>query len=342
MQKHQGFKGLMVGLAVLGLGVTVTDAFGQGRGGGGGTPSCSNWNLVCPDVWDPVICDDGQVYSNQCYADRACATGCEPYGGGGIVVASTGGRDFRLCSNWDIYCLDVWDPVECDDGNVYSNQCYADRACATGCEPLGGVIASEPIGGGPIGGTITVCENWNIYCLDVWDPVVCDDGQVYSNQCYADRACATGCEPLGGVIASIGLGGGTITTCNNWNIYCLDVWDPVVCDDGQVYSNQCYADRACATGCEPQGGVIMGGPIGGGNWSPCGNGNIYCLDVWDPVVCDDGQVYSNQCYADRACATGCEPLGGVIMSEPDGSRKVEVKGRSARTSTDDVRTGGTR
>lgn len=37
---------------------------------------------------------------------------------------------------------------------------------------------------------------------------------------------------------------------------------------------------------------------------------IYCLDVWDPVVCDDGKVYSNQCYADRACATGCEPTGG--------------------------------
>ena len=37
---------------------------------------------------------------------------------------------------------------------------------------------------------------------------------------------------------------------------------------------------------------------------------IFCLDVWDPVVCDDGKVYSNQCYADRACATGCEPTGG--------------------------------
>ena len=38
---------------------------------------------------------------------------------------------------------------------------------------------------------------------------------------------------------------------------------------------------------------------------PCPNQNIYCLDVWDPVTCDNGVTYSNQCYADRACATGC-------------------------------------
>ena len=37
------------------------------------------------------------------------------------------------CPNWDLICLDVWDPVTCDDGVTYSNQCYADRACATGC-----------------------------------------------------------------------------------------------------------------------------------------------------------------------------------------------------------------
>ena len=43
---------------------------------------------------------------------------------------------------------------------------------------------------------------------------------------------------------------------------------------------------------------------------PCPNKNIFCLDVYDPVVCDDGKTYSNQCYADRACATGCESTGG--------------------------------
>lgn len=34
----------------------------------------------CPDVYDPVICSNGQVYGNSCYAGRAGATGCVPYG----------------------------------------------------------------------------------------------------------------------------------------------------------------------------------------------------------------------------------------------------------------------
>lgn len=41
---------------------------------------------------------------------------------------------------------------------------------------------------------------------------------------------------------------------------------------------------------------------------PCGP--RYCLDVWRPVICSNGQVYSNDCYAARACATGCVPYGG--------------------------------
>ncbi len=39
---------------------------------------------------------------------------------------------------------------------------------------------------------------------------------------------------------------------------------------------------------------------------PCGP--QYCLDVWDPVICSNGVVYSNACYAARACATGCGPV----------------------------------
>ena len=41
---------------------------------------------------------------------------------------------------------------------------------------------------------------------------------------------------------------------------------------------------------------------------PCGP--MYCLDVWNPVICSNGVVYSNSCYAARACATGCVPYGG--------------------------------
>jgi hypothetical protein len=39
------------------------------------------------------------------------------------------------------------------------------------------------------------------------------------------------------------------------------------------------------------------------------NPNTQCLDVYKPVICSNGQVYSNSCYAAKACATGCVPYG---------------------------------
>ena len=41
----------------------------------------------------------------------------------------------------------------------------------------------------------------------------------------------------------------------------------------------------------------------------CGQG-YECLDVWKPVICPNGQVYSNSCYASKACQTNCVPYGG--------------------------------
>jgi len=32
---------------------------------------------LCPDVYDPVTCSNGQTYSNACYASLAGATGCQ-------------------------------------------------------------------------------------------------------------------------------------------------------------------------------------------------------------------------------------------------------------------------
>ncbi|MCC6675580.1 MAG: hypothetical protein IT436_00425 [Phycisphaerales bacterium] len=34
---------------------------------------------VCPMIYAPVKCDNGKVYMNQCYADRAHAKNCVPY-----------------------------------------------------------------------------------------------------------------------------------------------------------------------------------------------------------------------------------------------------------------------
>ena len=37
-------------------------------------------NAICPLIYAPVICNDGVTYSNQCFADAACAKGCRPAG----------------------------------------------------------------------------------------------------------------------------------------------------------------------------------------------------------------------------------------------------------------------
>jgi len=43
-------------------------------------PKCKpDPHAICPEIYSPVICSNGQVYSNQCFADAACATGCVPY-----------------------------------------------------------------------------------------------------------------------------------------------------------------------------------------------------------------------------------------------------------------------
>ncbi|MCC6678189.1 MAG: hypothetical protein IT436_13695 [Phycisphaerales bacterium] len=64
-------------IAVVGFAAT-SYAKPPGGGGGGGGKGCGP--DACLDVWQPVICSDGQIYSNYCYAAKACATGCVPYG----------------------------------------------------------------------------------------------------------------------------------------------------------------------------------------------------------------------------------------------------------------------
>ncbi|HEV8337979.1 MAG TPA: hypothetical protein VGR67_16330 [Candidatus Polarisedimenticolia bacterium] len=35
---------------------------------------------ICPQIYAPVICDNGKVYPNQCVADQHHAKHCVPYG----------------------------------------------------------------------------------------------------------------------------------------------------------------------------------------------------------------------------------------------------------------------
>ncbi len=83
MKRHIGLALKMFVFAAFAAAVAIgTKVEAKGKPGGGG--KCPR-NIACPMVWDPVICDDGNVYSNSCVAYAACATGCESTGEGGPV-----------------------------------------------------------------------------------------------------------------------------------------------------------------------------------------------------------------------------------------------------------------
>lgn len=42
-------------------------------------PKCPREGILCTLQYDPVICSNGQVYSNACFAYVDCAEGCVPY-----------------------------------------------------------------------------------------------------------------------------------------------------------------------------------------------------------------------------------------------------------------------
>ena len=60
-------------LVVVAAAITAISSYSNAVGGGGGP-------LVCPDIYAPVICDNGRIYPNQCWADHHHAHNCVPYG----------------------------------------------------------------------------------------------------------------------------------------------------------------------------------------------------------------------------------------------------------------------
>lgn len=73
--KHARILSLAVlAVSVLGVAGLATTSLAARPGGGGGGPK------LCPDVYAPVLCPNGKVYPNSCYASRAGQTNCVPYG----------------------------------------------------------------------------------------------------------------------------------------------------------------------------------------------------------------------------------------------------------------------
>jgi hypothetical protein len=107
----------------------------------------------------------------------------------------------------------------------------------------------------------------NCPCSSEFDPVICQDGKVYANPCFAE--CAGGPGP-----------------CSAFGV-CSNIFNPVTCN-GVTYANACQARLAGCTG--PFTDLCP------------------CPLIYAPVRCSDGTIYINACVAQCQGATGCTPL----------------------------------
>lgn len=206
----------------------------------GGT--CSQQNCCpqpLPDIacfydYNPVKCPDECVYSNACQATAAGQAGCCPTPDEGI------------------FCPAEYAPTTCADGCEYDNDCLAMAAgqdmkkcgvvgpkCGTNTCEVGEVCCNENCGiCSPPGGFCSqeyCCPKprEDIICYGKYAPVVCADGCEYDNDCLAQAAGQTSCNP-------------SSSSCPEpvYYIDCGDGYNPVTCSGGCEYDNACLARAA--------------------------------------------------------------------------------------------------
>ena len=191
----------VVGLALL-LGLTtllvVTPAFAKKPPP---PPPPPPKDCLCPDVYAPVICSNGIVYSNACRAGCAGATNCVPFGDTTPTAANEGSSEGITAPE----STTAPDGATAPDGPTAPDTAVAEEVAVDGstvdeksCGSESGVDSYSSAMGDQ-SPAATSSARGGCICPSIVAPVKCDNGVTYINQCRANCAHARNCVPTGDI-----------------------------------------------------------------------------------------------------------------------------------------------
>ena len=148
-------------------------------------------DVMCSTEWDPYICGTNQCeYSNDCAAQGSgfnvtaeCRKSSEPSTELPVVMEDAFACPTQL--NPDLFCLTYWDPYECGENKcLYGNDCEALVAGFNVTTSCTNVATTEPTA------APTDCPSLpsDLFCEEIWKPLLCVDKCRYPNDCYASAS----------------------------------------------------------------------------------------------------------------------------------------------------------
>jgi len=261
-----------------------------------------DFTVACPKILDPSICAGTCLYDNKCLAEAAgfdlavCERAPTPSPAIGI---------FCPVPDPARTCLVTPDRVLCPGDCVYASGCVAEGAGfnPTDCETIPGTGTGPTC---PVPGPASICPA-------IAAPVVCTGGCEYGNLCLATASgfLASDCSSIFPTQAPV------VDECafTNPDIFCPALFDPVICANGCVYSNSCFASAAGAQGCNP----ATDSPVTPLTPPPsdCPISTSFCRAKFDPVLCEPGSCeYSNLCEALGAGFTAPFCESSLVVTPP--------------------------